>query len=87
MKFISSIYNLLLIFISWFTNIFTSRTPVKVTSPSVWDELARKNKALNPVKWKKMMHKLKSKNGQGKGFKNFGTFSPVKPFMCRHKAF
>lgn len=85
MKFISSIYDLLTMFVSWFLNIFKSKPIIKQTS--VWDQLARKDKPLNPVKWNKMIHKLKSKNGQGKGFKHFGTFSPVKPFMYRHKAF
>lgn len=94
MKFISSIYSLLLTMFNWFVNIF--KPTVKVVSPSVWEQMALKRKAMSPVLWKHMIHKLKSKVGQQKQlvlplnerkFKQFGTFKAIKPFMCNHKAF
>jgi len=94
MKFISSIYSLLTAMLNWFINIF--KPAVKVVSPSVWETMANKRKAMSPVLWKRMIHKLKSRIGQQKqlalplnerNFKHFGTFSACKPFKCNHKTF
>ena len=94
MKFINNIYSLLLTIFSWFINIF--KPTVKVVSPSVWEIMANKRKAMSPVLWKRMIHKLKSKQGQkrqlalplnDRDFKHFGTFSACKPFKCNHKTF
>ena len=94
MKFISSIYSLLTAMLNWFINIF--KPAVKVVSPSVWEQMANTRKAMSPVLWKRMMHKLKSKQGQkrqlalplnDRDFKHFGTFSACKPFKCNHKTF
>ena len=88
------LYQWFLSIITWITSIF--KPAVKVVSPSVWETMANKRKAMSPVLWKRMIHKLKSKVGQQKqlalplndrDFKHFGTFSACKPFKCNHKTF
>ena len=72
MKYLLMFWNWLL---SWFKPTVATRDNLQRSESTLWVD---KKPALNPVRWKKMIHKLKSKNGVG--MNHFGTFSPCKPF-------